>query len=109
MQSEPICYPTVNFIENNTSQKPQTIVVSDSFYWSMFNIGVGTKLFSLGGFWYYNQQIYPDSFEKSTMVKNQDIKSEILKNEVVVIMSTEANLPKFPWGFVDNSLAAFAK
>ena len=101
MRSQPMCYPEISINDKNTT-KPKTIVISDSFYWSMYNLGMGKNIFSLGGFWYYNKNIYPESFTKQLFVSDVDIKKEILDAEVIVLMSTDANLPNFSWGFVEN-------
>ena len=31
-----------------------------------------------------------------------DLKEEIMKYDVIIIMSTDANLPAFGWGFIEN-------
>ncbi|MDY0279570.1 MAG: hypothetical protein RBR35_03280, partial [Salinivirgaceae bacterium] len=102
MHSEPMCYPDIKFTTSDYSIKPKTLVVSDSFYWSMFNIGVGNNVFSFGGFWFYNKQIYPDSFKSTLYTKDIDIAQKTLENDVVILMTTDANLPNFSWGFVEN-------
>ncbi|MDD2637033.1 MAG: hypothetical protein PHW82_16185 [Bacteroidales bacterium] len=102
MKSEPMCYPEIKFTGTEHSIKPKTLVVSDSFYWSMFNIGIGKDVFSYGGFWFYNKQIYPESFNSPLSVDEIDLVQKVLENEVVILMSTEANLPKFSWEFIEN-------
>lgn len=102
MHSEPMCYPDIKFITPENSIKPKTLVVSDSFYWSMFNISVGRQIFSYGGFWYYNKQIYPNSYDSPITVDDVDIEKKVLDNDVIIIMSTNANLPELSWGFIDK-------
>jgi len=106
MQSEPMCYPKHSWQQGSYFVHPRTIVVADSFYWEMFNTGIGSGSFSLGGFWYYNQSVYPDSFSTTTEVKGLDIKKKIEENDVFIIISTEANLFKFDFGFTDGCLNA---
>jgi len=103
MKSEPMCYPKRDYISDDNSIKPKTLVVSDSFYWSMFNAGIGGSVFSIGGFWYYNNQIYPDSYDTSILVEEVDFATRVLDNDVIILMSTEATLPKFSWGFVEKA------
>ena len=102
MKSEPMCYPHIRIINPN-NKKPKAIVISDSFYWSMFNFGMGKNIFSIGGFWYYNKQIYPDNFKNETLVQDIDMRQRILDSEVIMLMSTDANLSKFSWGFVEDA------
>jgi len=103
MKSEPMCYPKFKFSSDSNLIKPKTLVVSDSFYWGIFNIGVGSEIFSLGGFWYYNEQIYPDSYDSPITVNDVDFAQKVLENDVIILMSTDANLPKFSWGFMEKA------
>lgn len=103
-----MCYPEISWEDSTGKQKPRVIVISDSFYWSMYGIGVSKNSFTEGGFWYYNKQIYPDSFTSEITVDQINQLDVINKTDVFVIMATEATMPNFPWGFTENSLAAFA-
>jgi hypothetical protein len=109
LHDEPMCYPDYRIVEEQTSYKPKTLVISDSFYWSMYNVGVGKDIFSWGGFWYYNEMIYPQSFQKPLYVKDVDFKQKILENEVIIIMATESNLSNFGWGFIEKATQELIK
>lgn len=109
MKTSPMCYPQkVEFEKDSSSVQPKTIVISDSFYWMMFNTGFGRQVLSYGGFWYYNNQIYPDSFESPLNVSDIDIKQALMEADVVMLMSTESNLSNLGWGFIDNANDAFS-
>jgi len=107
LPSEPMCYPEFEWEEATDKTKIKTIVIGDSFYWSMFQLGLWTKSFSPGGFWFYNRKIYPDSFEQELLVEDVDMKEAINQNEMIILLVTEANLPKFPWGFTQNVLNTY--
>lgn len=107
LPSEPMCYPENEWESADGKTQPKTILIGDSFYWSMFQLGLWAKSFSPGGFWFYNRQIYPESFEKPLKVEDVDYWKYISENDLFILLVTEANLPKFPWGFVENSLDAF--
>lgn len=94
-------YPNFTFTIDDTVQ-PKVLTVGDSYYWGMFNWGLSRDVFNHGQFWYYNQQIYPDSYQNPLNVSEIDIKKEVEKNDVIVLMSTDANLHKFPFGFADQ-------
>ncbi len=106
LKSEPMCYPQIKWITSDNDTKPVAIVISDSFYWSMFNIGVGSKSFSLGGFWYYNERIFTQSFNTPEYVEQVDIGEKMAASDIIILMSTEANLSKFSWDFVDQAIAS---
>jgi hypothetical protein len=102
----PMAYPTFEILkpEKNTHK---TLVVADSYYWGMFNSGFSSSVFNNGDFWFYNQEVYPENYNKQTLVSSIDFKKKISENEVIVLMSTDANLFKFPFGFSEIFLKYF--
>lgn len=96
-----MAYPELHFGDDSLKSKPSFLVISDSFYWEMYNYGI-SSVFSNSNFWYYNKQIYPDSFEKEKLTSQVDLKEEIKNHDVIMIMATEATLPKLGWDFVEN-------
>jgi hypothetical protein len=94
-------YPRIQFESESGKTKPSVLVISDSFYWGMYGFGI-TKAFSNSHFWYYNKQIYPESFEKPLETNAINLKDEIARHDVIIIMATEATLPKLGWGFIEN-------
>lgn len=102
----PMAYPKISITqpENN---KTKTLFMADSYYWGMFNKGFSNNLFNGGQFWFYNESIYPDSFDSPLSVSDIDIKQEVEKNDFIVLMSTDANLYKFAFGFIDELYDAY--
>jgi hypothetical protein len=108
MDTYPMAYPTFHYEKPKNKQKaPKVLVVSDSYFWGMFNAGISREVFDDGQFWFYNQEIYPDSYESPKNVNDINIQSEVEKNEVVVLICTDANLFKFAFGFVDQLYAKY--
>ena len=105
----PMAYPEYHIEKDSTTQQVKTLFVSDSYYWGMFNSGFSNSLFGNGQFWYYNQQIYPDSYTSPLNVEDVDIIKSVEQNDVVVLMSTDANLFKFAYGFIDQLYNAYQK
>lgn len=102
----PMAYPQFHF-ENEEKNKTRVLFVGDSFYWGMFNYGFSKALFNGGQFWFYNNAIYPDSYDKELSVKDINIREEVEKNEVIVLISTDANLYSFANGFIDQLYEAY--
>lgn len=98
-----LAYP--KFHPNRESKKgdPKVMVVSDSFYWGLFNSNVSNWLFNNGEFWYYNEQIYPNSYTQETWAKDQDLNKKLEENKVVFIICTDANLPRLGFGFIERA------
>lgn len=100
-------YPAYSFKEEKYPNQPKVLTVADSYYWGMFNWGLSNSAFNTGQFWYYNEAIYPDSYEKPIRVSDINIVDEVEKNDLIILMSTDANLHKFAFGFVDQLFEAY--
>ena len=98
-----MAYPKIEFSSDSNTVVPKVLTIADSYYWGMFNYKISDKVFNKGKFWYYNKKIYPDSFKKELYVDDIDIKEEIEKNDMILILSTDANLYKFAFGFIDQT------
>lgn len=96
-----MAYPKITFENTDKVNKPKVLVISDSFYWGMYNMGI-SNCFANDHFWYYNRQVYPqkDGIEKFTDQEN--IKNTIENHDVIVIMATEATLKNMSWGFAER-------
>src|SRR5690554_7723719 len=92
IKNHEMAYPAYQFSEKSAATSPRVLTIADSFYWGLFNIGVSRDAFDDGQFWYYNQEIYPDSFEAPKNVEDINIIEEVEKNDVVMILATEGNL-----------------
>jgi hypothetical protein len=101
-----LAYPRIQFQKDSGKTKPSVMVISDSFFWGMFNFGV-FNAFSNSHFWYYNKQIYPDYYHSQLETDHVNLKDEIAKHDVIIIMATEATLPKLGWGFIENAYNLF--
>ena len=94
-------YPKVEFVSDKNSVKPKVLVIADSYYWNIFGPGYSSNLFTSGGFWYYNEIAY-FNINQSIPVSSFDKKKEIEKQDLIILMSTDANLHKFSWGFIEG-------
>jgi hypothetical protein len=102
----PMAYPTyeIKYPERNTHK---TTFIADSYYWGSFNKGFSSSIFNNGKFWFYNNEVYPDHYKKPTLAADIDFKKEIAENEVIVLMTTDANLGRFPFGFSELFIKHF--
>lgn len=106
LKSFNMAYPNIQFQSDSGKTKPSVLVVADSYYWGMFNFGI-SNAFSNSHFWFYNKQIYPDSFNSPIETSQIDLKEQIANHDVIIIMATEATLPDFGWGFIENTYNIF--
>ncbi|MFC2097631.1 hypothetical protein ACFLSI_04780, partial [Bacteroidota bacterium] len=102
-----MAYPSFKIIKDNNTVEPKVLTIADSYYWNMFNWGLSSNVFNHGQFWFYNKQIYPDSYEKPITVDELDFRKEIEKNDVILLMSTDALLDRFAYGFIESAFEAY--
>ena len=109
----PLPHESMNFprkwiICDSTHSKPKVLTVGDSYYWSLINNGYTNQMFAENPYWYYNRTIWPDIWKWDQQVDTSKLKENILKNQIVLIMITDANLYKFGWDFIEQALEKFA-
>ncbi|MBC7694187.1 MAG: hypothetical protein H7141_01945 [Burkholderiales bacterium] len=102
LKSFEVAYPKMNMVVSENKTKPKVLVISDSFYWGMYNLGIA-NCFQNDHFWYYNKQVFPESNVKETTTDQQDFTSVIANHDVIVLMATEATLRGIGWGFIERA------
>ncbi|MFA7081594.1 MAG: hypothetical protein WC135_03180 [Bacteroidales bacterium] len=107
-----LVYPVFRYDNSNVkTEKPKSLVIGDSFYWGMFSIGFSDKVFREGDFWYYFHNIYPENYGEGGVIPKFvaliDLKEEIKKFDLIIIMQTEPSLDKFSFGFIDRAYDMF--
>ncbi len=96
-----LAYPKI-YLDDAAGPKPKVMVVSDSYYWSLFNMGIGNA-FASNAFWYYNFIIYHSGAKLPEEIPNQQIlKKSIRDQDIILLMATDANLYNLGWGFIEN-------
>jgi len=93
----------------DTFYKPKVLAIGDSYYWNLFLNGFRDRLCSHGGFWYYFREAHPDVVFGHRPVDELDLREEVLKNEVLMLMMTEPQLPRFGWGSIESLHEVFCK
>jgi hypothetical protein len=101
LQGLKMAYPVFQFEQMKTN-KPNVLVVSDSYFWGMYNAGIST-VFDQTHFWYYNKQVYPEFQTKELFTYQVNFEQAIKANDVFIIMATEANLKAIGWGFLERA------
>ncbi len=97
-----MAYPKTYIETTNETVKPKVLVISDSFYWALYSMGI-SACFNDPHFWYYNKLVFPESTTNELLTDDLNFANEINKYEVIVIISTESTLDKIGWGFIENA------
>ena len=104
-----MAYPHTHWEKDPIAIQPPLLTISDSYFWNMTNTGISTECFQWGSFWFYFKEMYPETWNagKSVFIDDRDLKTEIEKNKIIMLMSTDANLFRFPYGFIDKAFDVY--
>jgi nicotinamide mononucleotide adenylyltransferase len=101
MSDYKMTYPIVQRTGEEHNQT-KVLTIADSYFWGLYWMGLPEGYFSNGEFWYYFEQRYPQQFTTPSLVNEINIRSEVEKNNVVLLILTDANLPRFGFGFLEK-------
>lgn len=98
----PMPKPNYIFKHKKCESKPNLLIIGDSYASRLIETNLIDSLFNNYQLWYYNRGVEPPKQNSTNQVKDLIVKDEIAKYDVVVLLSTESNLYKFDFGFVDG-------
>jgi hypothetical protein len=101
----PMPYPEFTYRAEG-KHRPDVITIADSYWWGFITTGVSRNVFGKARYWFYGKDIYEDESKIGT-VAAIDIHQELEKQEVVIMLVTEATWMLFPFGFTDAYLKDF--
>jgi len=102
-----LAYPNLQFNDSPEKVRPKVLVIGDSYYWNIMGSGIGSRLFGDNSFWFYNQEAHNPAWPSPRQVNSLNVLEELDRQDFVILLSTEANLFKFPFGFLDNVTRAY--
>ncbi len=97
-----MAYPSFSVISDSTTTRPKVLTVGDSFYFQILNSGIAQKIFKDSEFWYYYNGIFPEDPKNPKTVKDLNVPLEVEKNDVIMLIVTDANLRSFSYGFIND-------
>jgi hypothetical protein len=102
-----MAYPKYHFENVEGKKQPKILVIADSYFWSIFDQLRTPSCFSDLTFRFYNKEVRDAKGNFSQSSGLEDWKEEISKNDIVMLMSTDANFKLFPWGFSEQFNASY--
>lgn len=102
-----MAYPVIEFEPDSGKDNISVLVIADSYYWGMFGSAIISRSFASNDFWYYNQQQYTAGTSSETAVNSFNLADKIMEYDVIIILSTDANLHSLGWGFIGNAANLF--
>ncbi len=98
-----LAYPNLEPTELKEEQKIPGLVISDSFYWNFYTFNFPSEFMRNNSkFLFYNNTAY-DQYQNSMPADELNMAKEIDENKYFILMTTEANFSKFPFGFIDDT------
>lgn len=97
----PMAYPTFKYSAVE-QEKKKVIIVADSYYWGLHNAAFTNKSFNNGEFWYYNKQVYYGNGKQPEFLDEVDVIENMNQADIIILMSTDANLYKFPFDLTER-------
>ncbi|MEZ5083174.1 MAG: hypothetical protein R2750_06970 [Bacteroidales bacterium] len=107
-ESDSLAYPVWRFENNPDKPKPMVLTIADSYYWNIYNTGIPHHLFANQSFWYFGNLVYPEYWKNPTFATNLNLKEEVEKQDIILMMITERFLHKFDFALVDNLYKIYA-
>ena len=100
-------YYATHWEEVPLSSRPRVLIMGDSYAWGAVNRGLLSRGYRSSEFWFYNAGVHgPDIEEKGAspqaihgFTTRHEFESVISSFDAVVLLSTDANLPRFPFNF----------
>lgn len=103
----PMGHPIFHFEDTTGKSHVRMMTISDSFFWSMFDIGLAPSTFSDIRFYYYNNEVYHTDGTPWHYADLETGLHDAEQSDVVVLMATESNLFGFGWGFINDAFNHF--
>lgn len=98
-----MAYSEFDYEVPNGADQPGLYVVSDSYFWQIYNQRLTPRVFKNIQFSYYNNQLFDSDSSKIWEFANAgDVHFDLKRNKIVLLMVTESNLSSFPWRFLEK-------
>lgn len=97
----PMGYPKFH-IENKDGEQPKTLVIGDSFYWGLYDVGLTRDFFSDSEYWYYNRTVFSTHVPKDTPVNKENTRKIVESHDLLIIECVDSNMKYFMFGIIDE-------
>lgn len=100
-QNMKLAYPQIGFENDSLKNTTRVLTISDSYWYDQMYMGLPQQCFAGGQFWYYYNKVIPSPIPgEKVEVWQLDLKQEIESNQVIMLLYSDGNLPKFGNNFI---------
>jgi hypothetical protein len=97
-----LAYPVLRIEDHPRKIRPRLLTISDSFYWNWSNNAVPERVFRNPAFWLYNRQVFTSDIKGTKFIDQLNLKEEVEKRDVIILMVTERFLYAAFWNFSED-------
>ncbi len=94
-------YPTTKIVAPKEKSKLPVLAIADSYFWGIDRFYY--QYFTDYHFLSYNREVFPESSYSPVFAYQLDLKEQLAKHDVIIILATEANLSNLGWGFIEQT------
>jgi len=103
-----MAYPEYEIVKEHRDMR-NLMMIADSYWWDVFLQQIPKKTFDNNEFWYYNKEVWGNSFFGKKHADSLDLKRKILQNDLFILLCTESNYSRIGFGFVKQAINALRK
>ncbi|MBL0339974.1 MAG: hypothetical protein IPP71_03090 [Bacteroidetes bacterium] len=104
-ESPLMAYPELSF---TNGLKPNVLIISDSFIWNFYDLGIIQNCFSENSkVWYYNKTAFDSQKNNLGALTGKIQKEDIINRDVVLLIATGPSLKDFGYNFFEQFNTAF--
>ncbi|MEI6748878.1 MAG: alginate O-acetyltransferase AlgX-related protein [Bacteroidales bacterium] len=97
-----LAYPVIEFRDGAGKTRPRLLTIADSYYWNWTSFDIPLNVFSNQAFWIYNRQVYTNDVKGTQFTDQLNLKDEVEKRDVILLMVTERFLYTAFWNFTED-------
>jgi hypothetical protein len=104
---EALAYPCLHFESDTAKPKPAALFIADSFIWGWWDQPLIQNLFRNQEIWYYDQEIYPESFTKMKYTREVNLREAVERQDIIVLLQVGAGSGNPGAGVIDRLYAEY--
>lgn len=101
-ERELLSYPKCKLEGLDEMDSVRLLTIGDSYFWELFESHLMHSAFPGNQFWYYNEEAHTAGVPGVLLVRDINFKQAIEQTDLIILLCTDSNLPRFGFGFVER-------
>jgi len=107
LKREKLGHPHLTFKPDTGAGRPSALFIGDSFFWGLQRVFNIWDAFSSSKFMPYYRKVYTKGDSAIKIAAKVNLRDEINKDDIVIIICSEGNYHRLGWGFIDDLYKMF--